>query len=71
MSEPEERPRLREHLAEFRKALHDVGRDVELDVANAPHLTKEGAKNVIASAAGVRRKPMRAWSEPEAGTKSG
>jgi hypothetical protein len=29
------------------------------------HRTKEGTKNVLASAAGVNRKPMRSWSPPD------
>jgi len=30
----------------------------------AGHATKEGAKNAFASAAGVRRTPMKEWSKP-------
>ncbi len=42
-----------------------IGRDVKTDVVDAPHLAKEGAKNAFAKAAGIRRTPMREWSEPE------
>jgi len=64
MTEEGEQPRFREHLHELREALTSVGKDVELDVADAPHLAKEGTKNALARAAGLRRKPIRAWSEP-------
>ena len=66
MSDLEERPRLREHMSEIRKALHAIGKDVEIDVADAPHLAKEGTKNAFAAAAGVRRKPIRGWEPPPA-----
>jgi len=64
MTEETDRPRFREHLHDMRKALGDIGKDVELNVADAPHLAKEGTKNAIARAAGIRRTPMREWSEP-------
>jgi hypothetical protein len=64
MSDPVEPPKLREHVSELRKALHAIGKDVEIDVADAPHITKEGAKNVMAAAAGVRRRPMKEWTAP-------
>jgi hypothetical protein len=47
----------------MRKALAGMGKDVEIDVADAPHLAKEGTKNALARAAGIRRTPMREWSE--------
>jgi hypothetical protein len=49
----------------MRVALGGIGKDVELDVADAPHLAKQGAKNALARAAGIRHKSMREWSEPE------
>ena len=64
MTDEDNRPRIREHLHEMRVALGGIGKDVELDVADAPHLAKEGAKNALARAAGVRKKSMREWSEP-------
>jgi hypothetical protein len=57
-------PRFREHLRALRKALGGIGKDVEMDVADAPHLAKEGTKNALARAAGIRRTPMREWTEP-------
>lgn len=65
MSKETEPPRLREHLREMREALTGLGNDVRTDVADAPHLAKEGAKNAMARAAGIRRSPMKEWSEPE------
>lgn len=65
MTEEEERPQFRQHLHEIRDALGGIGRDVKVDVADAPHLAKEGAKNAFARAAGVRRGPMHEWSDPE------
>lgn len=64
MTEESERPRFREHLHELGKALGEIGKDVKIDVADAPHLAKEGTKNALAKAAGIRRTPMREWSEP-------
>jgi len=64
MTDEGEKPRFREHLHDLREALGSVGKDVELDVADAPHLAKEGTKNALARAAGLRRKSMREWSEP-------
>lgn len=66
MTEEAPPPRFREHLHEMREALAGIGRDVELDVADAPHVAKEGTKNVLARAAGIRRTPMREWTEPTA-----
>jgi hypothetical protein len=66
MSEENERPRFREHLHEIRDALGGIGHDVKIDVADAPHLAKEGTKNALARAAGVRRTAMREWSDPSA-----
>jgi len=65
MTEETENPRFREHLHEMREALTGLGKDVKTDVADAPHVAKEGAKNAFARAAGIRRTPMREWSEPE------
>lgn len=64
MDEEADRPRFREHLRQIRTALGGLGRDAEIDVAGAPRLAKEGAKNALARAAGIRRTPMREWSEP-------
>jgi hypothetical protein len=66
MTEDTDRPRIREHLHEMRVALGGIGKDVELDVADAPQLAKQGAKNALARAAGIRRKSLREWSEPAA-----
>jgi len=66
MTDEADRPRFREHLHEIGKALGEIGKDVEIDVAHAPHLAKEGTKNAMARAAGIRRTPMREWSEPAA-----
>lgn len=66
MTEERETPRFREHLHAMREALAGVGRDVELDVADAPHLAKEGTKNALARAAGLRRRPIEEWAEPPA-----
>ncbi len=65
MTEETERPKLREHLHEMREALGGIGKDVAIDVADAPHLAKQGTKNALARAAGLRRSPMREWSESE------
>lgn len=67
MTDESERPGFREHLHEMRRALGGIGKDVEVEVADAPHLAKEGTKNVLARAAGVRRTPMREWTEPDSG----
>ena len=64
MSEEPEPPRFREHLHEMREALAGIGHDVKTDVADAPHVAREGTKNALARAAGVRRTPMREWSDP-------
>jgi len=65
MSDENERPRFREHLREMSAALGGIGKDVGTSVADAPHLAKEGTKNALARAAGIRRTPMREWSDPE------
>lgn len=65
MTDETERPRFREHLHEMREALGGIGKDIETDVSHAPHLAKEGTKNALARAAGIRRTPMHEWSEPE------
>jgi hypothetical protein len=64
MSEEPEAPRFREHLHEMREALTGLSRDVKTDVADAPHVAREGTKNALARAAGVRRTPLREWSDP-------
>lgn len=64
MTEETPPPRFREHLHEVREALAGIGRDVKVDMADAPHVAKEGTKNALARAAGIRRTPMREWSEP-------
>ncbi len=66
MTEEKERPKFREHLHEMREAFGGLGRDVETDVSHAPHLAKEGTKNALARAAGVRRGRMSEWTEPSA-----
>ncbi len=63
MSEEAEKPRFREHLRELRTTVGKMERDVAIDVTNAPHLAKEGTKNALARAAGVRKTPMREWTE--------
>ena len=63
MSEDTDRPRFREHLHELREAVSGIGKDIEHDVADSPHLAKEGTRNVLARAAGVRRTPMREWKD--------
>jgi hypothetical protein len=40
-------------------------------VVNAGHRAKEGTKNALAVAAGVKRTPMREWSPPSSGDESG
>lgn len=65
MTEESPPPRFREHLHEMKEALAGIGRDVKVDVADAPHVAREGTKNALARAAGIQRKPMRAWTEPE------
>ena len=67
MTDVIDRPRFREHLHEMREALGGIGKDVESDVADAPRLAKEGTKNALARAAGVRRTTMREWTEPTSG----
>ncbi|HTW39737.1 MAG TPA: hypothetical protein VMF04_02615 [Thermoplasmata archaeon] len=64
MTDEDERPRFREHLHEMRSAMGGMGRDVETSVADAPHRAKEGTKNALARAAGIRRAPLEEWSEP-------
>ena len=49
----------------MRQALGGIGRDVKIDVTDAPRLAREGTKNALARAAGVRRTPMREWTNPE------
>jgi len=41
-----------------------LGHDVRTDVADAPRVAREGTKNALARAAGVRRSPIREWSDP-------
>ena len=64
MTEESAPPRFREHLHELREAVAGIGKDVERDVVDAPHVAKEGTKNALARAAGIRRTPMREWPEP-------
>jgi hypothetical protein len=64
MTDESDRPRFREHLHEMREALGGLGNDVAADVADAPHRAKEGTKNVLARAAGIRRTTLREWTEP-------
>jgi hypothetical protein len=65
MTEESEAPRLRDHLREMGHALGAIGKDVEKDVADAPHLTKEATKGAFARAAGLKHKPIHAWSDPD------
>lgn len=64
MTERTERPGFREHWRDMRAALAGIGKDVTIGVADAPHLAKEGTKNALARAAGIRRTPIREWSDP-------
>ena len=64
MSEEPEPPRFREHLREMREAVAGLGHDVRTDFADAPRVAREGTKNALARAAGVRRSPIREWSDP-------
>ncbi len=64
MTDEADRPRFREHLHEMREALGGIGNDLEIDVADAPRIAKEGTKNALARAAGIRRGSMREWTEP-------
>jgi predicted nuclease with TOPRIM domain len=64
MSDETPQPKFREHLHEMRQALAGIGKDVGHDVAHAPHLAKEGTKNALARAAGIRRTPIEEWSDP-------
>ena len=64
MTDEIERPRLREHLRLMGEALHGIGHDVAVDVTDAPHIAKEGTKNAMARAAGIKRTPMREWADP-------
>lgn len=65
MTEDPSKPRFREHLREIRGALGGIGKDVELDVSHAPTVVKEGTKNALARAAGVRRGPLREWGDSD------
>jgi hypothetical protein len=64
MTDGEERPRLRQHLREMGAALGGIGKDVKIGISDAPHLAKEGTRNALARAAGVRRKTLEEWSGP-------
>jgi len=66
MTDSTSQPGFREHLRQIRQAFGGIGKDVEIEVANAPRLAKEGTKNALARAAGVRRGSMREWTHPEA-----
>jgi len=48
----------------MREALAGLGNDVKTDVADAPRVAREGTKNALARAAGVRRTPIREWNDP-------
>jgi len=48
----------------MREAVAGLGRDVKTDVADAPRVAREGTKNALARAAGVRRTPIHEWSDP-------
>jgi hypothetical protein len=65
MSDEVDRPRFREHLGDLGRALGAMGKDVGEDVADAPHLAKQGAKSAMARAAGIKRTPLKQWSEPD------
>jgi len=65
MSDSPDQPGFRDHLRQIRQAFGGLGKDVKIDVENAPHLAKEGTKNALARAAGIRRTSMREWSEPD------
>ena len=65
MTEDPSKPRFREHLREIRGALGGIGKDVELDVSHAPTVVKEGTKNALARAAGVRRGPLHEWGDSD------
>ena len=62
MTDDPARPRIREHLSDLGRAIGAVGKDIELDVADAPHLAKQGTKNAMARAAGIKRTPLEEWS---------
>lgn len=64
MSDETPSPRFREHLRDLRTALAGIGQDVRTDVADAPHVVKEGTKGALARAAGVKRTPLHEWEEP-------
>lgn len=64
MTDENPNPRFREHLHEMREAMSGIGHDVKVDVEDAPHVAKEGAKNAFARAAGIKRTPIHEWSEP-------
>jgi hypothetical protein len=65
MTDPDETTHLREHFSELRKAFRGIGRDVGKDVVDAPRLARQATKNALATAAGVRKKPIAEWSAPE------
>jgi len=65
MTDSTDQPGFREHLRQIRQAFGGIGKDVEIDLAHAPHLAKEGTKNALARAAGIRRGSMREWTQPE------
>lgn len=65
MTDSSDQSGFREHLRQIRQAFGGIGRDVKINVANAPRLAKEGTKNTLARAAGIRRTSMREWTHPE------
>jgi hypothetical protein len=64
MADQDDRTEVREHLREIRRALGGIGQDVKVDLEDAPHNVKEGTRNTLARAAGIKRTPMREWSPP-------
>jgi hypothetical protein len=64
MTDEAHKSQFRTHLREIGRALEGLGKDVEIDVADAPHTVRVGTQNTLAKAAGVRRTPLEAWSEP-------
>jgi hypothetical protein len=66
MTDSPDQPGFREHLRQIRQAFGGIGKDVKIDVTNAPRLAKEGTKNALARAAGIRRTSMREWTNPDA-----
>ncbi len=51
---------------EIRDGAVRAGTAARDELEDVGHRTKEGTKNLLASAAGVRRTPMKGWSSPSA-----